>query len=303
MRAAAFRTFGGPEVMEVLSFAEPQAGPGQVRVKVKVAGVQHYDCGIRSGWSPPGVTVSLPQIPGNEFAGVIDQVGDGVSGFAAGDEVLGFAVLGCYAEYVVVGADQIVSKPPTLSWEEAGGLTGNGQGAYIAMQAIGVGPGDTVLIHGAAGTLGSFAVQLAKEWGAKKIIGTASEYNHDYLRSLGATPVTYGEGLVGRVQALAPEGVDAAFDTAGEEAVRASVELVSDRDRICTFVAYDLAQELGLRIVRSQRSAARLAELVGLHSRGKLRILIRQTFPLEQAADAHRLIETRRGRGKIVLTI
>lgn len=303
MRAAAFRSTGGPEVMEVMSFRDPQAGPGQVRVRVKTAGVQHYDCGIRSGWTPQGVAIQLPQIPGNEFAGVIDQVGEGVTDFHIGDEVLGFAMLNCYAEYVVVGADQIVSKPAGMTWEEAGGLTGNGQGAYIAMQAIGVGPGDTVLIHGAAGSLGAFAVQLAKEWGAKTIIGTASESNHDYLRSLGAIPVTYGEGLVERVRALAPNGVDAAFDTAGAEAVRASVELVEDRSRICTFVAYDLVEELGLRVIRSQRSAARLAELVELHAQGKLRIHIRQTFPLEQAADAHRLIETRHGRGKIVLTI
>lgn len=303
MRAAAFRSFGGPEVMEVMSFPDPQAGPGQVRVRVKTAGVQHYDCGVRSGWAPPGVAIRLPQIPGNEFAGVIDQVGEGVTGFNVGDEVLGFTMLNGYAEYVVVGADQIVSKPAGMTWEEAGGLTGNGQGAYVALQAIGVGPGDTVLIHGAAGSLGSFAVQLAKEWGAKTIIGTASESNHDYLRSLGAIPVTYGEGLVERVREIAPNGVDAAFDTAGAEALRASVELVPDRNRICTFVAYDLAQELGLPVVRSQRTAARLAELVDLHGKGKLRIPIRQTFPIEQVADAHRLIETRHGRGKILLTI
>jgi NADPH:quinone reductase-like Zn-dependent oxidoreductase len=303
MKAAAFRSVGGPEVMEIMSFSDPQAGPGQVRVQVKTAGVQHYDCGVRSGWTPQGVAIQLPQIVGNEFAGIIDQVGEGVTGFHIGSEVLGFALLNCYAEYVVVGADQIVSKPRSMTWEEAGGLTGNGQGAYIAMKAIGVGPGDTVLIHGAAGSLGGFAVQLAKEWGAKAIIGTASESNHDYVRSLGAIPITYGEGLVERVRALAPNGVDAAFDTAGAEAVWASVELVQDRNRICTFVAYDLIEELGLRVIRGERSAARLAELVELHSKGKLHIHIRQTFPLDRADDAHRAIELRRGRGKIVLTI
>jgi NADPH:quinone reductase-like Zn-dependent oxidoreductase len=303
MKAAAFRLVGGPEVMEVMSFPDPQAGPGQVRVRVKTAGVQHYDCGVRSGWTPQGVDIRLPQIPGNEFAGIVDQVGDGVTGLDIGSEVLGFGLLNCYAEYVVVGADQVVSKPGSMTWEEAGGLTGNGQGAYIAMKAIGIGPGDTVLIHGAAGSLGAFAVQLAKEWGATTIIGTASESNHDYVRSLGAIPITYGEGLVERVRALAPNGVDAAFDTAGAEAVRASVDLVQDRNRICTFVAYDLIEELGLRFIRGERSAARLAELVDLHSKGKLRIHIRQTFPLEQVADAHKLIETRHGRGKIILTI
>ena len=303
MKAAAFRSIGGPEVMEVISFPDPQAGPGQVRVKVKTAGVQHYDCGVRSGWTPQGIAIQLPVIPGNEFAGIIDQVGEGVDGFQTGNEVLGFALLNCYAEYVVVGAEQIVMKPGYMTWEEAGGLSGNGQGAYIALKAIGVGSGDTVLIHGAAGSLGAFAVQLAREWGAETIIGTASERNHDYLRALGAIPVTYGEGLVERVRALAPNGVDAAFDTAGAEAVRASVELVQDRKRICTFVAYELNEEFDLCVVRGERSAARLAELVDLHSKGKLHIHIRQTFPLDRADEAHRAIETRRGRGKIVLAI
>ena len=304
MKAAAFASFGGPEVMKVMEFPEPQAGPGQVRVRVKAAGVQHFDCAVRSGLSPASVTVRFPQIPGNEFAGIVDQVGEGVTGFGTGDEVLGFGILNCYAEYVVVSADQITRKPKTMSWEEAGGLSGNGQGAYAALKTIGVNKGDTILIHGAAGMLGSFAVQLAKEWGAGTVIGTAREYNHDYLRSLGAIPVTYGEGLVERVRAIAPNGVDAAFDAAGgAEAVLASVELVRDRGRICTFVAPELIAEFGLANVRTERTAARLAELAELHAQGKLRMLIRQTFPLERADEAHRLIETRHGRGKIVLTL
>ncbi|WP_169089140.1 NADP-dependent oxidoreductase [Paenibacillus sp. PL91] len=304
MRAAAFTSFGGPEVMRVMEVPDPQAGPGQVRVRVKTAGVQHYDCAVRGGWTPAyGIAVNFPQIPGNEFAGIVDQVGERVTGFSKGSEVLGFAILNCYAEYVVVSADQIVSKPQTMSWEEAGGLTGNGQGAYIALKAIGVEPGETVLINGAAGSLGAFAVQLAKEWGAKTIIGTASESNHDYIRSLGAIPVTYEEGLAGRLRELAPDGIDAAFDTAGGEGLRAAVELVRDKNRICTFFAYDLIEELGLRIVIGERSATRLAELVDLHTKGKLLIHIRQAFPLDRADDAHRAIESRHGRGKIVLMI
>ncbi|WP_248926868.1 NADP-dependent oxidoreductase [Paenibacillus hamazuiensis] len=304
MRAAAFASYGGPEVMSVMEFPDPQAGPGQVRVRVKAAGVQHFDCAVRSGWKPAyGISVKLPQIPGNEFAGVVDQVGDGVTGFSVGSEVLGFAALNCYAEYVVVSPDQIVNKPGTMSWEEAGGLTGNGQGAHIALKAIGVAPGETILINGAAGSLGAFAVQLAKEWGAKTVIGTASENNHDYVSSLGAIPVTYNEGVADRIRAVAPDGVDAAFDTAGGEGLRAAVELVQDKNRICTYFAYDLIEELGIRLVRGERSATRLAELAELHSQGKLRIHIRQTFPLERADDAHRAIETRHGRGKIVLMI
>lgn len=302
MKAAAFTSFGGPEVMRVLEFPDPQAGPGEVRICVKAAGVQHFDCAVRNGWTPTyGIEVKLPQIPGNEFSGIVDQVGEGVTGFSVGSEVLGFAMLNCYAEYVVVGTDQIVSKPETMSWEEAGGLSGNGQGAYIALKAIGIEPGDTVLINGAAGSLGSFAVQLAKEWGAKTVIGTANVNNHDFIRSLGAIPVTYEEGLADRIRVLAPDGVDAAFDTAGGEGIRAAVELVRDKNRICTFFAYDLIEELGLRVIRGERSAHRLAELVDLHTKGKLQIHIRQIFPLSQAGDAHRAIETRHGRGKIVL--
>ncbi|MDQ6420411.1 NADP-dependent oxidoreductase [Paenibacillus sp. LHD-117] len=304
MKAAAFASYGGPEVMKVMEFPDPQAGPGQVRVRVKAAGVQHFDCAVRGGWKPAyGIEVNLPQIPGNEFAGIVDQVGEGVAGFAEGDPVLGFSILNSYAEYIVVGADQIVSKPESMSWEEAGGLTGNGQGAYIALKAIGIHQGDTVLINGAAGSLGAFAVQLAKEWGAGTIIGTASEKNHEYVRSLGAIPITYGEGVAERIRKLAPGGLDAAFDTAGGEGLRAAAELAKDRNRVCTFFAYDLVEELGLRVVRGERSAARLAELAELHAQGKLRIHIREVFPLERADDAQRAIETRHGRGKIVLRI
>ncbi|WP_309119736.1 NADP-dependent oxidoreductase [Paenibacillus sp.] len=304
MKAAVFTSFGGPEVMRVMEVPDPHAGPGQVRVRVKAAGVQHYDCAIRGGWTPSyGVTVNFPQIPGNEFAGVIDEVGAGVTGFSIGSEVLGFAILNCYAEYVVVGADQIVVKPKTMTWEEAGGLTGNGQGASIALTAIGVKPGDTVFINGAAGSLGSIAVQLAKALGAKKVIGTASETNHDFIRSLGAIPITYEKGLADRLRKIAPEGIDCAFDTAGGEGLHAAVELVADKKRICTFFAYDLIEELGLRVVRGERSAARLAELVDLHTQGKLHLHIRQIFPLDRAGDAHRAIESRHGRGKIVLKI
>lgn len=304
MRAAAFTEFGGPEVLKAMELPEPHAGPGQVRVRVMAAGVQHFDCSIRSGWTPSyGVTVSFPQIPGNEFAGIVDEVGDGVTSFPVGSEVLGFSILNSYAEYVVVGADQIAPKPRSMSWEAAGGLTGNGQGAHIALKAIGVGPGDTVLINGAAGSLGSIAVQLAREWGAGKVIGTGSEYNHDYIRSLGAEPITYEAGLADRLRRLAPDGIDCAFDTAGGEGLEAAVELVADKSRICTFYAYDRIEELGLRIVRGERTAARLAELADLHVQGKLSLHIRQVFPLERAADAHRAIESRHGRGKIVLKV
>lgn len=303
MKAAAISTSGPPNVLQVMEFKNPHAGAGQVRVRVKTAGIQPFDLAVRrSGWAPPGLEVRYPQILGNEFAGIIDQVGDEVTNFSVGNEVLGWALLSCYAEYVVVSVDQIVHKPKNMPWEEAGAITASGQTAHTALQELGVGKGDTLLIHAAAGGVGTFAVQLAQAWGAT-VIATASEHNHDYLRSLGAIPVTYGDGLADRVRALAPDGVDVAFDAAGDDALRASLELVENKNRIGTIVAFDLAEELSVRIIRSQRSVARLSELVELYSQGKLQIYIRKVFPLHHAADAHREMESGHGRGKVVLSI
>lgn len=304
MKAAALTTFGGPEVLTVSEVAPPQAGPGEVRVRVRVAGVQHFDARIRGGWTPPYLkAVEPPVVPGNEFAGVVDQAGEGVTEFEVGAEVLGYSTLGCYAEYVVAPVAQVVRKPANMPWEIAGGFSGNGQGAHMALQDMKVGPGDTVLIHAAAGALGTFSVQLAKAWGATTVIGTASEANHAYLRSIGAVPVTYGEGLAERVRAVAPQGVDAAMDNVGPEALRASVEVVKDRNRIRTMVADETAQELGVPLLAPARSTTRLRELVELYAQGRIELHIRGAYPLARAADAHRALETGHGHGKIVLTL
>ena len=303
MKAAAFTEFGGPEVLHLMEVEEPQAGPGQVRVKVEAAGVQPFDIGIRQGWTPPTIDPTFPRIPGNEFSGVIDQVDAGVDGFAVGDPVLGYSLLGSYAEYLAVPADQIVVKPDSMPWEIAGGFSANAQGAHMALEAMTIRPGDTVLIHGAAGGLGTFAVQLARAWGATTVIGTASEANHDYLRSIGAIPVAYGEGLLGRLRAVAPEGADAALDAAGPEALYASAELVKDRNRIRTMVSDEAAEELGIPALAPGRSAARLAEMVDLYVQGNFTLHIRSAYPLAEAAEAHRNVESGHGRGKVVLTI
>jgi NADPH:quinone reductase-like Zn-dependent oxidoreductase len=230
MQAMTISTFGSPDVLRLVDVDDPQAGAGQVRVRAKTAGVQPIDTRVRRGWAPTGAAVSLPQILGNEFSGIVDEVGEGVTGVSVGDEGLGFATMGCYAELVVVGADQVAAKPRDMPWEVAGGLSGAGQAAHNALKVLGVGNGNTVLIHAAAGGVGTVAVQLARDWGAT-VIGTASAGNHDYLRSLGAIPVTYGDGLVDQVRALAPDGVDAALDAAGADALRASLELVKDKQR------------------------------------------------------------------------
>ncbi|MFI9812607.1 NADP-dependent oxidoreductase [Saccharothrix variisporea] len=302
MKAAAFSAPGGPEVLELVEVDTPEAGPGQVRVRVKAAGVQPVDLAVREGWTPPGATLVYPQVIGNEFAGVVDQVGADVTGYSVGDEVLGFSTLGAYAEYVAVPADQVTHKPANVPWEVAAGLSGAGQAAHTAVEVLGVKDGETFLVHAAAGAVGTVAVQLARMIGAT-VIGTASEANHDYLRSLGAIPVTYGEGLVERVRALAPDGVDVSLDAAGADGLRAAVELVADKDRVGTMVAFEIYQELGVRWLGSKRSPERLATLARLVDEGALKIQVRRTYPLEQAADAHREVGTGHGRGKVVLSI
>ncbi|MHB8619779.1 MAG: NADP-dependent oxidoreductase, partial [Chloroflexota bacterium] len=259
--AIVFSSYGGPDVLEPVDLAEEQPAPGQVRVRVKTAGVQPFDALFRSGAAHQWMPAHFPQRLGNEFAGVIDAIGDGITAFSSGDEVLGWAMLACYAEHVIVAAGQIVAKPAAMRWPEAGVLAASGQTAHTSLRELGVGPGDTVLVHAAAGGVGTFAVQLATAWGAT-VIGTASEANHDYLRSIGATPVTYGDGLAERVREVAPGGVTAALDAAGTiEALQSSLDLVADRTRVGTVAFNPAADDLGVRRISTERSTARLGEL------------------------------------------
>ncbi len=302
--AAAFDAPGPPEVLRLVEVDPPHAGPGAVRVRVRAAGVQPADCALRrTGWRPPTVPEPTPPVvPGNELAGVVDEVGEGVSGIVVGDEVLGYRMLGCYAELVAVPADQVVARPPAMPWEIAGGFSAGAQTAQIALDALEVAAGETLLVNGAAGSVGTMAVQLGRLRGAT-LIGTAREANHDHLRSLGAVPVTYGGGMAERVRGLAPGGVDVILDAAGGDSLLAALPLARDRDRIGTIVSYDRVEELGLRGLRGQRSAARLAGLVGLWEAGELQVTIRSVHPLARAADAHREVETGHGRGKVVLRV
>jgi len=288
MRAAAFTEPGPPDVLRLLEMPTPTAGPGEVRVRVRTAGVQPFDAALRAGWTPPYLSADRwPRIPGNEFAGVTDD----------GREVLGFSTLNAYAEYIVVPADQVTAKPAAMPWDVAGGFTAGAQTAHIALEELRVGPGDTLLVHGAAGSVGTVAVQLAGLAGAT-VIGTASAANQDYLRSLGAIPVVYGDGLADRVRDLAPTAV---VDCAG--ALDVSLELVKARDRILTLVDHERAAAEGIRVTPPARSGARLAGLADLYAQGRLSFHIRRTYALEHAADAHREIETRHGRGKLVLAL
>ncbi|MER5636462.1 NADP-dependent oxidoreductase [Kitasatospora sp. NPDC002227] len=301
MLASLFRTPGGPEVLELAEVPVPLPGPGEVLVRVLAAGVQPADAAIRGGWTPPGAEIALPAVPGNEFAGVVEQLGAGSYGWEKGDEVLGFRLLGGHAQYVAVPGDQLVPKPAGMGWAEAGSLSASGQTAHVALSELGVGAGDTLLLHGASGGVGTVAVQLARAWGAT-VIGVAGERNHDYLQGLGAVPVAYGPGLADRVRAAAPDGVTAVLDAAGHGSLEASLDLGAAPDRIGTIVDYPAAVRLGLRSLRGPRTAARLTELTDLWQTGALHLEIAATLPLSQAPEAHRQVEAGHVRGKLVLT-
>lgn len=298
----AFDQYGPAEVLTAHEVPQPQPGPGELRVRVRAAGVQPYDCDARSGKYAQWVPLPLPSGVGNEFAGVVDSVGPGVSGVRPGDAVIGWAQMCCYAEVVVAPADQTVAKPRRLSWSEAGVLSASGQTAHTAIEDLRVEAGQTLLVHAAAGGVGSYAVQIARALGAT-VIGTASERNHDYLRSLGAIPVSYQEELEKQVRAAAPQGIDAALDCVGGVALEASTRLVADRTRIGTVADRMGASRLGVVSIGTRRSPARLRELLDLYDRGLLRISIWKEFDLRDAPAAHREVETGHVRGKVVLTV
>ena len=255
----------------------------------------------------------LPIRPGAEAAGVVTAVGPGAAGpagpVARGDEVIAFRAPGAYAAELVVPASALVPKPAALDWAQAAGLMLTGVTAWHALAATGVQQGDTVLIHGAAGGVGVMAVQLAVGRGAT-VVGTASPEHHDFLRELGAVPVTYGAGLAERVRAAAPGGIAAALDLIGtDEAVDVSLELVADRARIATIAAFARGQQAGLKVLGGApgadpgteiRAAARL-ELTRLAQAGALRVFVTKTFPLAEAAAAHREIMNGHTAGKIAL--
>jgi NADPH:quinone reductase-like Zn-dependent oxidoreductase len=250
---------------------------------------------------------------GFEASGVVTAVGDGAVGPAgpirAGDEVILYRAPGAYASHLVVGADVVVPKPGTLTFEEAAGLMLAGVTATHALVVTGVGAGDTVVIHGASGGVGLMAVQLAVADGAR-VIGTAGPSSHAYLRRLGAEPVVYGDGVLERIRALAPDGVDAAVDAVGtDEAIDVSLALVADRGRIVTMANARRGLELGIRVIGGApgadpgtelRAAARL-ELVDRAAKGTLTVRVAATYPLGEAADALRQLATGHSHGKIIL--
>jgi NADPH:quinone reductase-like Zn-dependent oxidoreductase len=311
-RAVVATAFGGPEVLSVVEVSVLEPGLSEVVVEVRAAATNPYDYKLYSGayGSDPS---HLPIRLGMEAAGVVTAAGDKAEGPAgpvrSGDEVIAYPAQGAYATRIVVPASAVVPKPATLSFEEASGLLLTGATAVHALTVTGVTGGDTVVVHGASGGVGLMAVQLAVNAGAR-VIATASQASHAYLRELGAEPVAYGDGLVERIRGMAPEGVDAAVDTIGsDEALDASMALVADRDRIVTIAAFQRGVELGIKVIGAgpggdpgtEVRAAAKSELVRLATEGKLRVRVAGTYPFSEAAAAHRELMSGHTHGKIVL--
>ncbi|MGA6871099.1 NADP-dependent oxidoreductase [Streptomyces pratensis] len=303
MKAIVFDAFGGTEVLHEAEIGIPQPGPGQVRVRVRAVGVNPVDGKIRSGAMEAIFPTTLPAVPGGEIAGVVDAVGEDVDQLKVGDEVLGWSDTGSYAQYALAPAAVLAPKPAGLDWANAAALPVASDGAERVLDLLDVSAGETLLIHGASGALGTIAVQLAVARGAR-VIGTAGPANQEYVTSLGATALVYGDNLVQRVRELAPEGVDAVFDAAGKGALEDSITLRGGTTRIVTTADFRAA-ELGIVFAEGpqRRSAARLAELAEEAADGTLVTTLSATYPLAEAAKAQQASDAGHNRGKIVLTV
>jgi len=306
-KVAVATQYGGPENATIIDQPAPEPGPGQVRVTVRAAGVNPIDYKVYSGLfgeNPERLPIRL----GFEAAGVIDAVGPDVDGFAVGDEVIGHPIPGASAEQIVAPASSFVRKPANVTWEEAAGMLLVGVTAIHALKVTDVKAGDTVLIHGAGG-VGLAAVQLAAARGVRPIV-TAGPAKHDDLRALGGEPVAYGDGLLDRVREIAPDGVDAAFDTVGsQEALDVSLALVADRNRIASIANFAGGAEAGIKLLGGGpgadpgteiRSAAK-SELVELAAADTFKVIVDRTFPLADVADAHAYQASGHATGKVVL--
>ncbi|MFF4488512.1 NADP-dependent oxidoreductase [Streptomyces sp. NPDC001544] len=307
MKGIHYSRYGGPEVLEYGEVRDPKVGPDSVLVKVRAAAVNPVDWKCREGYLDSLLDTVFPVVPGWDVSGVVVQPGASVTEFSVGDEVIGyvredFLSRGTFAEYVAAPVRTLARKPRNLTYEEAAGLPLAGLTAYqVIVKALEVKQGETVLVHAAAGGVGSIAVQLATHFGAR-VIGTASEHNHDYVRELGGEPVTYGDGLAERVRALAPQGVDAVFDTIGGDTLKTSANLLAPEGRMASIADPDVVG-YGGRYCFVRPDAEDLGRLSELAEQGVVSVHVSETFPLERAADAHRLNQEGRTRGKIVVTV
>ncbi|MEU7280611.1 NADP-dependent oxidoreductase [Streptomyces sp. NPDC045431] len=307
MKAISYSRYGGPEVLEFGEHPDPKVGPDMVLVKVRAAAVNPVDWKVQAGYMDTAMDAVFPVVPGWDVSGVVVQPGIAVTEFGVGDEVMGYVredVLwhGTFAEYVAAPVRTLARKPRSLGFEEAAGLPLAGLTAYqVLTRALRVRPGETVLVHAASGGVGSMAVQIARHLGAR-VIGAARGSGEERVRELGAEPVPYGDGFTRRVKALAPHGVDAAFDTLGGQALKDSANLLAPEGRLASIADGEVVG-LGGRYCWVRPDPADLAALAELADQGVLAVRVAKTFPLEQAAEAQRASREGGLGGKVVVTV
>ena len=302
-RAVRFDRYGDRSVLYVTDVPVPAPKGGEVVVEVKAAGINPGEAAIRAGALADRFPATFPSGEGSDLAGIVSAVGEGVDEFALGDPVLGFSFRrSSHANYVPVPTSQLIRKPPELSWEVAGSLYVVGCTAYAAVRAVDAKEGETVAVSAAAGGVGTVVVQLLALRGSR-VLGIASQVNADWLRSHGAIPVSYGDGLAARLRDAAGGKIDAFIDLFGPQYLELAVDLGIPRDRIETIASFEKAQELGVKAEGSGTASTRevLTEMADLAASGAIEIPIAATYPLDRVADAFAELEQRHTRGKIVL--
>ncbi|MDR6640373.1 NADP-dependent oxidoreductase [Paenarthrobacter nitroguajacolicus] len=305
MKAITYSEYGNPDVLELTDQPMPKVGPGMVLVKIKATSVNPVDWKIMGGHLDPLMDIQFPAIPGWDVAGVVESVGIDAHKFQPGDEVISYARKdyvhgGSFAEYVALPERVLARKPTTLDWNESAGLPLTGLTAFQVLNRLDVKSGETLLIHGGSGGVGSLAIQIASARGIR-VIATASEKNHEFLRSLGAEAVTYGDGLAERVKAIEPDGVDVVADFAGGN-LEATLAVLRDGGRHASIADGEVEKRGGtwMWVTPVGAELQELSELVDQH---KLKVEVAETFPLAQAAEAFRLNMEGHTRGKVVVTV
>ncbi len=301
MRAAQFSRYGGPEVLDIVELPDPHPAPGQVRIRVHAAGISATDPKLRQGELNFGA--ELPQTTGRDVAGVVDEIGEGVTDVAVGDRVFGASDDGAGAAELALLTHR-APIPTSLGFVDAAGLPVALETATRALDQLKVAAGSTLLVNGAAGGIGSTVVQLAVARGAR-VIGTASTANHNYLRLLGAEPTTYGEGMAERVRALAPDGVDVALDVAGSGVLPELIDLAGGPQNVVTLADFAGSKEHGVLFSNGFQGHAfhALAEVGTLIDAGRFWLPVERTYPLTDIAEAHRVSENGHVRGRLVLVL
>lgn len=309
MKAVALTEFGEPGVLSLRELPDPLVGPDTVLVETRAAGVNPVDWKVRRGYLQGAFPHHTPLISGWDVSGVVRAAGPAVTEYQPGDEVVGYVRKdhvqnGTYAEFVSAPDRTLAHKPRELEFTEAAGLPLAGLTALQMLQAVAAGTGDTILVHAAAGGVGHLAVQIAAELGVTRVIGTASEANHTFLREVGAEPVTYGDGLPERVAELVGGHgkVDAALDLVGGQALIDTPAMVHDAGRHASVQEPDTVKAQGGHYIFVRPNSPQLGWLAELAAVGRIRVRVQHTFPLGEAAQAHELLEQGHVQGKLVLT-